>query len=53
MPFDGEADDDLAEPAPEVGAALGQREDRHDLGRGRDDEAGFARRAVRRVRQGR
>ena len=39
-------DDDAAEAGPQIGAALGQRHDGHDLGRRRDDEAGFPRRAV-------
>ena len=41
-----EADDDAAEAPAQIGAALGQRQDRHDLGRGGDDEPGLARRAV-------
>ena len=40
--FRRETHDDFTEPAPEVGAAFGQCEDRHDLGCGGDDEPGFA-----------
>ena len=37
-----ESYDDLAEPPSEVVPAAGQRQDRHDLGRRRDDEPGLA-----------
>ena len=43
----GRRDDDAAEPAPEILQVAGQREHRHHLGRGGDDELVLARDPVR------
>ena len=46
LPVIAESDDDTPEALAEIGAALGQREDGHDLGRRGDHESGLPRGAA-------